>query len=96
MSYRRIITVPTAMQLARFGLRSFFLALCVKDNGRDLRHERHPRAFGRTPPETRLRRISFGILFKMPITTTKLSKNYDSPAMDEAIADRIRVPIPEE
>jgi hypothetical protein len=74
MSYRRIITVPTAMQLARFGLRSF-LALCVKDNDRDLRHERHPRAFGRTPPENRLRRISFGILFKMPITTTKLSKN---------------------
>ena len=50
-----------------------------------MRHERHPRAFGRTPPENRLRRISFGILFKMPITTTKLSKNGNGPTMDKPL-----------
>jgi hypothetical protein len=41
---------------------------------------------GRTLPERRLRRLPFSILFKMPITTTKLSKNENAPAMDEATA----------
>jgi hypothetical protein len=41
---------------------------------------------GRTLPGSRLRRLPFGILFKMPITTTKLSTNENEPAMDEAIA----------
>jgi hypothetical protein len=41
---------------------------------------------GRTLSERRLRRLPFSILFKMPITTTKLSKNENAPAMDEATA----------
>jgi hypothetical protein len=45
-----------------------------------------PPGLGRTPPENRLRRVSFGILFKMPITTTKLSTNENEPAKDEAFA----------
>jgi hypothetical protein len=35
---------------------------------------------GRTLPEDRLRRSPFGILFKMPTTTTELPKNENEPA----------------
>ena len=45
-----------------------------------------PLGLGRTLSERRLRRLPFSILFKMPITTTKLSTNENEPAMDEAIA----------
>ena len=45
-----------------------------------------PLGLGRTLSESRLRRPPFSILFKMPITTTKLSTNENEPAMDEAIA----------
>ena len=34
---------------------------------------------GRTLPEDRLRRSPFGILFKMPTTTTELSRNENEP-----------------
>jgi len=35
---------------------------------------------GRTLPGDRLRRSPFGILFKMPTTTTELPKNKNEPA----------------
>ncbi len=46
--------------------------------GRQIRHR-----LGRTLPESRLRRLPFGILFKMPTTTTGLSMNENEPARRE-------------
>ena len=49
-------------------------------------HEGRPKPayrLGRTLPEDRLRRSPFGILFKMPTTTTGLSRNENEPARRE-------------
>jgi len=50
-------------------------------------------SLGRTLPESRLRRLPFGILFKMPTTTTKLSKNKTSRRCDAHMRARQRRPV---
>jgi hypothetical protein len=63
-----------------------YFSLFSRDAAYGLAPHTTPLGLGRTLSESRLRRPPFSILFKMPITTTKLSTNENEPAMDEAIA----------
>jgi hypothetical protein len=83
-----LIAWPTAsLRSRRLGpVERFFLALINQGRRTRLSPHASPPSLGRTLPESRLRRLSFGILFKMPITTTKLSTNENEPTMAEATA----------